>query len=143
TPFRAGPVDVSVLVLDGATGEHVPEARVTVRLTARESGKVREYPATAQAATNQLFQAAVFRLPEPGWWDVQVAVEGPHGPAVVRFEVEADEPPPPWLEFWPWFTWPAFAVALFSLHRVLVRQQQQPRRVRGGLPEGDSAEPGE
>ena len=43
------------------------------------------------------------RLPEPGWWDVAVAVEGPHGPARVRFGVEADEPPPRWLALWPWF----------------------------------------
>jgi hypothetical protein len=122
TPFRAGPVDVSVLVQDVATGECVTEARVTVRLTAHGAGEVLEYLATAEAATNQLFRAAEFRLPEPGWWDVEVAVEGPHGPAVVRFAVEADEPPPPWLKLWPWFAWPAVAVALFGLHQILVRR---------------------
>ena len=128
TPFRAGPVDVSVLVQDAATGECVPEARVSVRLTARGRGDVLEYPATAEAATNRLFHAAVFRLPEPGWWEVEVAVEGPHGPAVVRFEVEANEPPPRWLEFWPWFAWPAVVVALFGVHRVLVRRKSSPAR---------------
>ena len=125
TPFRAGPVDVSVLVLDAATGEHVPEARATVRLTARETGEVLEYPATAEAATNQLFLAAVFQLPEPGWWDVEVAVDGPHGPALLRFGLEADEPPPRWLELWPWFAWPALAVALFGLHRALARRHDR------------------
>jgi hypothetical protein len=129
TPLRAGPVDVSVLVQDAATGECVPEARVTVRLTARGSGEVLEYPATAEAATNKLLRAAVFQLPEPGWWDVEVAVEGPHGPAVVRFGVEADEPLPRWLELWPWFSWPALAVALFSLHQVLVRRRIPCQRV--------------
>jgi len=123
TPFRAGPVDFSVLVLDAGTGEYVPEARVTVRLAARGTGNVLEYPATAAAATNKLFHTAVFRVPEPGWWDVDVAVEGPHGPALVRFEVEADEPPPRWLELWPWYAWPALAVALFGLHQVLVRRR--------------------
>src|SRR6516225_10741923 len=53
TPFRAGPVDVSVLVLDAGTGEYVPEARVTVRLRARATGTVLVYPATAAAATNK------------------------------------------------------------------------------------------
>jgi hypothetical protein len=120
TPFRAGPVDVSVLVQDAA-GECVPEARVTVRLTARGSGQVLEYPATAAAATNKLFHAAVFQLPEPGWWKVDVAVEGPYGLARLRFEVEADQPPPRWLQLWPWFAWPALVVALFSVHRVLAR----------------------
>jgi hypothetical protein len=128
TPFRAGPVDVSVLVLDAATGEYVPEARVSVRLTARGTGENLEYPATAEAATNQLLRAAVFDLPDPGWWDVEVAVEGPHGPALVRFGIEADQPLPRWLVLWPWFTWPAFAVALFGLHQVLVRRRIPPPR---------------
>ena len=82
TPFRAGPVDVSVLVQDAATGECVPEARVTVRLTARETGEFLEYRATAEAATNKLFHAAVFPAARSGWWDMEVVVQGPHGPAV-------------------------------------------------------------
>jgi hypothetical protein len=122
TPFRAGPVDVSVLIQDAA-GECVPEARVTVRLTAHRTGQVLDYPATAEASTNKLFHAAVFQLPEPGWWEVEVAVEGPRGPALLRFGVEADGAPPRWLELWPWFAWPALAVALFGLHRVLVRRR--------------------
>jgi hypothetical protein len=121
TPFRAGPVDVSVLVQDAATEGYVPDARVTVRLTARGTGEVLEYQATTEAATNKLLRAAEFQLPEPGLWDVAVAVEGPHGLALVRFEVQADEPLPRWLDLWPWFGWPAFAVALFGTHRVLVR----------------------
>jgi hypothetical protein len=122
TPLHAGPVDVSVLVQDAA-GECGPEARVTVRLTARETGEVLEYPATAEAATNKLFHAAVFELPEAGWWDVEVAVEGPHGPALLRFAVQADKRPPRWLELWPWFAWPVLAVALLGLHQVLVRRR--------------------
>ena len=123
TPLRAGPVDVSVLVLDAATGEYVPEARVTVRPTARGTGAVLEYPATTEAATNGLFRAAVFDLPDAGWWDVEVIVEGPHGQARLRFGLEVDEALPRWLELWPWFTWPALAVALFGLHQVLVRSR--------------------
>ena len=60
TPFRAGPVDVSVLVQDAATGECVPEAQVTVCLKATGAGRTVECPATTEAATNQLFHAAVF-----------------------------------------------------------------------------------
>ena len=129
TPFRAGPVDVSVLVVDAATGEHVPQARVTVRLRARATGTVLVYPATAAAATNKLFHAAVFDLPEPGWWDVEVAVEGPNEPALLRLSLRADDRPPRWLELWPWFAWPALAVALFGLHHVKVR-----RKARGPAP---------
>ena len=119
TPFRAGPVDVSVLVQDAATEECVPEAQVAVYLKATADGRALECPATTAAATNRLFHAAVFELPEPGRWDVEVAVEGPHGRALLGFGIEADGPAPRWLEFWPWFTWPALVVALFSLHQVL------------------------
>jgi hypothetical protein len=121
TPFRAGPVDISVLVQDAATEEYVPDARVTVRLTARGTGEVLEYAATAEAAANKLLRAAEFQLAEPGWWDVSVAVEGPHGPALLRFEFQADEPQSRWLELWPWFAWPALVVALFGVHQALVR----------------------
>jgi hypothetical protein len=123
TPLRAGPVDLSVLVQDAATGECVPEARVTVRLTARETGNVLEYPALTEAATNKLFHAAVLRLPEPGWWDVDVSVEGPRGAALLRFGVRAEGPQPRWQELWPWFTWPVVVVALFGVHRLLVRRK--------------------
>jgi hypothetical protein len=130
-PFRAGLVDVSVLVQDAVTGECVPEARVSVRLTARGSGQVLEYPATSAAASNKLFQAAVFELPEAGWWDVEVAVDGPQGAARVRFPVEAGESPPRWLDLWPWFGWPALAVALFGIHQVLVRRRSPPAVIIG------------
>jgi hypothetical protein len=123
TPFRAGPVDVSVLVQDDATGECVPGAQVTVRLKAIEDGRILEFPATTAAATNRLFHAAVFELPEVGRWDVEVAVEGPHGRALLRFGIEADGPAPRWLELWPWFTWPALVAALFGLHQLVIRRR--------------------
>ena len=132
TPLRAGPVDVSVFVQDAATGECVPEARVTVCLKAPGDGRVLELPATTEAATNKLFRAAEFQLPEPGWWDVAVAVEGPHGPALVRFGLQAEEPPPRWLDLWPWFGWPAVAVALFGVHQVLARRKAPSVRNRAG-----------
>lgn len=129
TPFRAGPVDVSVLVQDVASGECIPNAQVSVRLRARGASHVLEYPASADAATNKLFQAAVFRLPEPGWWDLEIAVEGPQGPAVVRFPIQADEPTPRWLDLWPWFVWPALPIALFCIHEVLVSRKEASRRL--------------
>jgi hypothetical protein len=128
TPFRAGPVDVSVLVQDAATGECVTPARVTLHLTARGSGQVLDCLATSGAAGNKLFHEAVFELPEAGWWDVEVSVDGPHGQARARFDVEAGAAPPRWQELWPWFGWPVFAVALFGLHRVLARRRRPPNQ---------------
>jgi hypothetical protein len=121
TPLRAGPVDVSVFVQAAATGQPVPEARVAVSVSPRgRPGEAVTYPATAEAATNKLYRAAVFDLPEPGWWEMEVSVETGHDPVRVHFEVEAAAPPPRWLALWPWFSWPLALIALFSVHRFLV-----------------------
>jgi hypothetical protein len=122
TPLRVGLVDFTVLVQDAATGECVPQARATLRLTARKTGAFLEHPATADAATNKLYLTAVLELPEPGWWEVDIAIEGAQGPARVRFGVQADEVLPRWQELWPWFAWPALIVLIFSVHRALVRR---------------------
>jgi transposase len=122
TPFRAGPVDISVLVQDSLTGDPMPDPQVTVRMT--KPGHVAlEYSAKHEAATNKLFRAAQFELPEPGRWDVQVQVEGSHGPVMIRGEVEAARPLPRWREMWPWIGWPALAIALFGIHLVTERRR--------------------
>jgi hypothetical protein len=122
TPLRAGPVDVSVLVQHAATGEPVPEAKVFLRLAPRgRPDEVLVYSATTEAATNKLLRAAVFELPGPGRWEAEVAVEGPQGPARLRFDVEAAEPLPRWLALWPWLAWPAGVIVLFVVHQCLVR----------------------
>jgi hypothetical protein len=140
TPFRAGPVDVSVLVQDARTGQPVPQAPVTVRVAPRgRPGEAVRHTATGEAATNKLFRAAVFEMPEPGWWEVEVAIEGGRGPARVRFEVEAAEAAPRGPALWPWLSWPALAILLFSIHQVLVRRKGRERlaqRVGGGARHG-------
>jgi hypothetical protein len=124
TPFRAGPVDVSVLIQDGHTGQPVPVERVTVRLAPRgRPDEALVQPATTEAATNKLFLAAKFDLPGPGWWEVEIEVEGELGPARARFAVEAAEAAPPWLASWAWFGWPAVAIVLFAIHQLLVRRK--------------------
>ena len=133
TPLCAGPVDFSVLVQDAATCECLPDSQVTIRLV-RDGGELFEYPATTEVATNKLFRAAVFELPAAGWWNVHVAIDGPRGTAGVHFMIEAAEPPPRWLELWPWYAWPALAIALFGVHQTLVRRKVQPHVPEGGAP---------
>ncbi len=71
SPFRAGPVDISVLVQDAVTGQPLPQARVTVRMT-RIGQPTLEYAATQEVATNKLLHAAQFELPAPGRWELEV-----------------------------------------------------------------------
>jgi hypothetical protein len=78
-------------------------------------------PATFEAATNKLFRAARFELPETGRWEMRVEVEGVHGPAVIGGEIEAAESLPRWREIWPWIGWPALVVVLFGIHQMVAR----------------------
>jgi len=94
-PFRAGPVDISVLVQDAVTAAPIPDARIEIGVA--PSGCPQEQVrtrATAEAATNKLFQAASFELPTAGRWQVEVAINGPRGHARVQVEVEVAEPQP-------------------------------------------------
>jgi hypothetical protein len=121
TPFRAGAVDISVLVLDASTGSPVTPGKVTVRMT--KPGRLAlEYPATPEAATNKLFRAAQFALPEPGRWALEVEVQGSQGLAVIGGELDAAEPLPRWRELWPWIGWPALAIVVFGIHQFLARR---------------------
>jgi hypothetical protein len=121
-PLRAGPVDISVFVQEAATAEPVPEVRVTIKAVRRGSFAAAIcHPATTAAATNKLYHAALFNLPEPGWYALEVSVDGALGEARVCFEVEAAEPLPQWLVMWPLFGWPVVAIVLFGVHQLLVR----------------------
>ena len=120
TPFRAGPVDVSVLVQDASTGNPLTQVQVTLRM-AKSGRPALEYPATSETATNKLLHAAQFELPEPGAWHLEVLIRGSQGLAVLAGNVQAAEPLARWQEVWPWFGWPALAIAVFCLHHVLAR----------------------
>jgi hypothetical protein len=129
TPFRAGPVDISVLVQNAETGEPISDARVTVRAAPRgRPAEAVQHAATSDAATNKLFQAATFDLPEAGWWEVEIIVEREQKIIQTRFEVEAADPPPHWWSLWPWIGSPALAVLLYGAHQLLVRRRQRALR---------------
>jgi hypothetical protein len=117
-------VDVSVFVQEAATAEPVPDIRVAVKAVRRGSlGAAICHPATTAAATNKLYRAAIFNLPEPGSYALEVRIDGALGEARVCFEIEAAEPLPPWLVMWPWVGWPVVAILLFGVHQFLVRRR--------------------
>ena len=121
TPFCAGPVDISVFVQDAITGEVIPTTSVTIRVLLHSlPDKALCYIATTEAATNKLFKAAVFDLPEPGHWRVKVTVDGGQGTAQLHFDLEAAQRTEQWPVLWTWISWPAAVILLFSIHQVLV-----------------------
>src|SRR5262245_11531451 len=125
TPLRAGPIDVSVLVQKAGNNELVLAGQVAIQATPRShAGRTISRVATTEAATNKLFRAATFELPDAGSWEVEVSIDGPMGHAHTRFEAEASEPLPKWLAMWPWFSWPALAIILFGTHQLLDRKKR-------------------
>jgi hypothetical protein len=128
TPFRAGPVDISVLLQDATTGEPSSDARVTLWLTSIDHPSQRiRHSATSEEATNKLLRAAVFTLPEPGRWTVDVDITGASESARVRFELEASGRLPRWPAIWPWIAWPLPVIVLFAIHQILVgRKRHRP-----------------
>lgn len=119
TPFRAGPVDVSVLVQDADTGRFVADVDVTVR--ALSASQVITCDATTAAATNKLLRAAVFELPTAGQWNIQAHVRGKTGAAEAAFDIEAAARLPRWQTLWPWFTWPVIPIVFFSIRQYWLR----------------------
>lgn len=125
TPLRAGKVDVSVLVQDTETSRQASDAAVfvTAAPVGRGGGSIRKR-ATAEQASNKLFQAAEFELPEAGRWEFTIEVAG-SAPASLRFEAEVSEPPPQWQALAPWIGWPWLVVAIFCANRMLKHRQRR------------------
>src|SRR5262249_57975638 len=114
-------------VREAPAGGAVPGARFRVWVGQPAGGRgAVAPPATTEAATNKLLHAAVFELAEPGWWELEVVVQGPRGPGRVRCAVEAAEPWPRWLVLWPWVAWPVLMILLFGVHQFLVRRRSRP-----------------
>lgn len=129
TPFRAGPVDLSVLVSNASTGEPVPNARVSITMVPRERPRqILRRVATTAAATNKLLRAAHFELDNPGWWDVTVEIEQDSDGIQIQFPLEASEPAPKWLAVWPWLAWPVLVVLFYGSHQYLVWLKVESRR---------------
>jgi hypothetical protein len=129
TPLRAGAVDFSVLVQDASTGAPAPGVDVILRL-GRSGGLNLEYPATTAGATNKLFHAAQFDLPDSGRWNVQVHVKGSRESAVLDCQVDAALPLPRWTEIWPWIAWIALPILLFIANIMTSKRARAATRTR-------------
>jgi hypothetical protein len=123
TVLLVGPMDVSVLVQDDTSGELIPDAAVEVTLRAEDgAGPPLRAVATLEAASNKLFQAALFDLPRSGRWHAEVAIDGRGGRAQTQFSFEVGPAPPGWLEMSLWIGWPVVPLGFFIVHQVLVRR---------------------
>ncbi len=122
TPFRAGPVDLSILVQDPETDEAILDATVNLMLQHGDAEvDTILVTATRADATNRLLYAALFDLPEPGSWQVDLHVEHDGQFARLQVTLAADPPLPPILGFWTWLSFPAIVIILFICNQWLSR----------------------
>jgi hypothetical protein len=110
-PLAVGPVDVSVLVQDGATGEVVMDADVTVRLRAPGADAFVERPTFR--GTNRLLRSASVAFDAPGRWGYQVVVRRAGARAEVAGTLDVAPALARWRAAWPFLVAPPVAVALF------------------------------
>jgi hypothetical protein len=125
TPLRAGPVDVSVLLQDVATGEPIVDAEVIIlaELQNRPARTIRAL-LTSAAATNKLLQAAAVEIPQSGSWEFTVELVKPRVAEQARLVLEVAEPLPHLRASDLWMGWPLAPIVLFALHQVLVHRRK-------------------
>jgi len=120
-PACAGPVDVSVLVQDPASGDAVLDAAVEVVLTSPERGPVLR--ANAEPGRNRLLHEAIVALPAPGTWRLDVVVRRGDASGTVSTVLPVEPPASRVLSIWPFLAVPPLAVALFALRGRLRRRR--------------------
>jgi 5-hydroxyisourate hydrolase-like protein (transthyretin family) len=126
TPLRAGPVDVSVLLLDANKGTPLVDVPVVVEAASADSQRQITRTATNEAATNKMMRAAEIDL-TAGKWHVNVFVDDSAKRAPISFDVAVAEPIVPWLDTGLWIGWPFAAIGLFAVHRILARRRLRTR----------------
>lgn len=120
-PLRAGPVDISVLVQDRASGQPVLDGEVFVRLKS-PGGKTLIARATREAAQNKLLYSALMNLPEAGQWELEVTIKQGKEIASIVGQVSAATPTPFLLSYWRSLLLPPIVIAGFALNQWLKRR---------------------
>jgi hypothetical protein len=128
-PLRAGPVDISVLVQDRASGQPVLDGDVSVRLQG-EGGMTLVEPATRAMAQNKLLYSALLTLPEAGKWELEVTIKQGKEAVSVPGHMSAALPRPFLLAYWRSLSVPPFAIAIFALNQWLKRRRVSLRQAR-------------
>jgi hypothetical protein len=135
TPLRVGAADASILVKHADAGESPADSKFVVRawpLSKRQN--VISAPATHEAATNKLMQAAQLTFSEAGWWRVEVTGPDVGAKHPLGFDVEVLKAFPRWLELSPWILWPLVPIGLYMAYRLRTGKRRSPMRSRRNVP---------
>jgi hypothetical protein len=134
-PPRVGPIDVSVLVQEEASGTVVADAEIAVTLNSLSDPSIAlSAPASRQQATNKFLQSALLVAPGAGDWLGTIHCSAGNDKAEITFSLQVDAAPPAWTKVAPWFLWPLAAAMVLVAHRTLARKRTafQPPAPPGG-----------
>ncbi len=132
-PLRAGPVDVSVWAQE-TNSSRLADVQIMVTAKNNATQQLVRAPATREAATNKLLQAARFELPAAGIWqfDIEVLRRNDAEPSAegetVSFTADVAERLPRWRELAGWIFWPVVPIGLFGTHLYLVGRAKRPAK---------------
>ena len=121
TPLRAGPVDISLMIQNRENHQPVFDCQAVVRL--RKEGAISIVSeAIHEAAQNKLLYAAQVKVPEHGFWELEVAIK--HGEESISCAGEIRIAPASsiLLVYWRSLALPPLFISLFALNQWLKRR---------------------
>ena len=124
-PLRAGPVDLSLLIQSRDSQQPVLDCQAFVQLRKEGAMRIRS-EATHEAAQNKLLYAAPVKVPEPGLWELEVAIQRGDDSIKVAGEISVAPANPVLLVYWRSLILPPLFISLFAVNQWLKR-----RRVKG------------
>lgn len=125
SPLRAGPVDLSLMIQSRDSQQPVLDCQVFVQLRKEGATSIRS-AATHEAAQNKLLYAAPVKVPEPGLWELEAAIQHGDDSINVAGEISVAPANPVLLVYWRSLALPPLFIALFAVNQWLKR-----RRVKG------------
>lgn len=120
-PLRAGPVDISLLIQSRDSRQPVFDCQALVQLRKEGAMHIRS-EATHEAAQNKLLYAAPVNVPEPGFWELEVAIEHRDDSIKVAGEITVAPSNPVLLVYWRSLVLPPLFILLFALNQWLKRR---------------------
>ena len=121
SPLRAGPVDISLMIQSRDSQQPVLDCQALVQLRKEAAINIRS-EATHEAAQNKLLYAAPVNVPEPGPWELKVAIQ--HGDDSINVSGEITVAPanPVLLVYWRSLILPPLLISLFAVNQWLKRR---------------------
>ena len=130
THLTTAQTNVSVRVQRASDHSDVPDAKVTLRFTRDQDGKITEVmaPATHGKATNKMLYGAVVTVPSEGYWTFSADIDAQGAHVETAAKLPVGPPEAPMSQKWPLIAIVPALLLAFMLNRWLKRRFRIPYR---------------